>query len=174
MLNDRAVPDHYLHGDLLAAIEGSLGKLGKTVDEVTINDLAPVDEFHIGGKLATEHLMDQLNFSPQDDILDVGCGLGGAARYVASNYGTRVTGIDLSREYVETGKALCAWVKLGDRVTLEHGSATAMPFREASFSGGYMLHVGMNKESSSIKIGNMINNISAKLLAPVEIIVRKR
>lgn len=77
---DKAVSESYLHGALLKAIQSAITKLGKTVDSVTIEDLAPVDEFHIGGRLATENFLDQLDFSEQDHILDVGCGLGGASR----------------------------------------------------------------------------------------------
>lgn len=78
MSNDKVVSEHYTHGDLLKSIQAALAKLGKTVDSVTIEDLAPVDEFHIGGRQATEHFISQLNVSEQDHILDVGCGLGGA------------------------------------------------------------------------------------------------
>ncbi|MDO6639913.1 class I SAM-dependent methyltransferase [Shewanella sp. 5_MG-2023] len=144
MSYDKSVSDHYLHGSLLEAIEAALPALGKTTENVTIEDLAPVDEFHIGGRLATDNLFDQLNFSEQGYIVDVGCGLGGAARYLASRYKNRVTGIDLTPEYIETGKALCSWLNLDEYITLEQGSALSMPFQDSSFDGGYMLHVGMN------------------------------
>jgi len=143
---DKSVADHYLHGDLLNAIEAALPAIGKTTDNVTIEDLAPVDEFHTGGRLATDHLISQLDFSEQDTILDVGCGLGGAARYVASTYNTRVTGIDLTPEYITTGNALCGWLGLDKQVALKQGSALSMPFQENVFNGAYMLHVGMNIE----------------------------
>ncbi len=144
MSTDKAVSDHYLHGDLLNAIQASLARAGRPVENVTLSDLAPMDEFHIGGRQATERFLSQLNFSEHDHILDVGCGLGGAARYAADKYNIRVTGIDLSREYIETGEVLCAWVRLGSQVTLRHGSALAMPFQDRSFDGGYTMHVGMN------------------------------
>jgi ubiquinone/menaquinone biosynthesis C-methylase UbiE len=150
MATDQAISEHYLHGDLLQAIQASLAKLGKTTDSVTIEDLAPVDEFHIGGRVATENLLEQLGFSAQHHILDVGCGLGGAARFVANKYNSQVTGIDLTAEYIETGRALCSWVKLDHKVALQQGSATAMPFESASFDGGYMLHVGMNIEDKEL------------------------
>ncbi|AGH44050.1 hypothetical protein [Paraglaciecola psychrophila] len=51
---------------------------------VSFEDLAAVDELHVGGRLATEHLLKQLNFTKSSDLLDVGCGLGGATRNVAS------------------------------------------------------------------------------------------
>jgi ubiquinone/menaquinone biosynthesis C-methylase UbiE len=149
MSNDKAVSEHYLHGDLLNAIQVAVTKLGKTVDSVTIEDLAPVDEFHVGGRLATENFLRQFKFSERDHILDVGCGLGGAARFVVSKYNNHVTGIDLTQEYVETGNALCAWVKLDRNITLQQGSALSMPFQDRIFDGGYMMHVGMNIEDKA-------------------------
>jgi SAM-dependent methyltransferase len=108
MAGEKVISEHYSQGDLLQSIQASIAQLGKTVDTVTIEDLAPVDEFHIGGRLATENLLNQLNFSEEDKILDVGCGLGGAARYTANKYNNQVTGIDLTEEYIQTGKSLCA------------------------------------------------------------------
>lgn len=144
MSYDKAVADHYTHGDLLGAILACLTKLGKTIDSVTIEDLAPIDEFHIGGRPATANLLDQLNFSAQDHILDVGCGLGGAARFIANKYHNRVTGIDLTTEYIEVGKVLCTWVGLDKQVTLHQGSALSLPLLNEIFDGAFMLHVGMN------------------------------
>jgi SAM-dependent methyltransferase len=140
------VSKHYTHGGLTEAIRAGLASLGKSLSTVTVDDLAPVDEFHIGGRRASEDFLDQLGFNAQTHILDVGCGLGGTARFVANRYGSRVTGIDLMPEYVETGNAVCKWVGLNDRISLHQGSALAMPFNEGSFDGAYMLHVGMNIE----------------------------
>lgn len=41
-------------------------------------------------------------------VLDIGCGWGSFAKYAAEKYGAEVTGITVSREQVEFGKALCA------------------------------------------------------------------
>jgi len=141
---DDAVSKHYSHGSLLKAIQEAIPKLGKTIESITVEDLAPVDEFHIGGRLATEHFLDQFNFSDSGHILDVGCGLGGAARFVANKYNYQITGIDLTQEYIDTGNVLCAWVKLDKKITLQQGSALSMPFLDETFDGGYMMHVGMN------------------------------
>lgn len=161
MSYDQSVSDHYLHGNLLNAIADALPALGKTIENVTIEDLAPVDEFHIGGRLATDNLLGQLSFPEQCQVLDVGCGIGGAARYVASKLKNKVTGIDLSPEYIETGKVLCGWLGLEDRITLEKGSALSMPFQDSMFDGGYMLHVGMNindKDSLFSEIHRVLNS----------------
>jgi ubiquinone/menaquinone biosynthesis C-methylase UbiE len=155
MSEQSEVSRHYTHGDLTEAIRRGLALLGKSPSSVTIDDLAPVDEFHIGGRRASEDFIDQLGFDAQTHVLDIGCGLGGPARFVASQYGSRVTGIDLTFEYVETGNALCRWVGLHDRVFLHQGSAPAMPFTEGSFDGAYMLHVGMNIENKEKLAANV-------------------
>ena len=139
-----SVARHYTHGQLLDRILGGVDAIGKTPETVTVDDLAPVDEFHIGGRQASEEFIGQLGLSAQTHALDVGCGLGGTARFVASRYGCRVTGIDLTPEFVSTGQRLCDWVGLGGQVSLTQGDATAMPFSDGSFDAAFMLHVGMN------------------------------
>ena len=138
------VSDHYTHGSLLEAIRAGMESLGKSPGTVTVDDLGPVEEFHIGGRAASQHFLDQLELTADHHVLDVGCGLGGTSRFVAHSYGSRVTGIDLTPEYVAAGRTLCEWVGLDDRIDLTEGSATELPYDEASFDGAYMLHVGMN------------------------------
>ena len=138
------VASHYTHGRLLDAIRAGLERLGRSPDDVGVDDLGPVDEFHIGGRQATEEFLAQLDLAADDHVLDVGCGLGGACRFVATRHGCRVTGIDLTPEYVETGRTLCAWTGLQDRITLDRGSATATPYPTGYFDKAYMMHVGMN------------------------------
>ncbi len=149
MTDPQDVEKHYAHGDLLGTIEAAIAKLGKSIDTITVDDLAPVDEFHIGGRLASEELLSQLSLSPESNVLDVGCGLGGAARFCADGFGCKVTGIDLTEEFIKTGQALCQWVGLEDNISLHHGSALAMPFDDNSFDAAYMLHVGMNIEAKA-------------------------
>ena len=144
MPDEKLVADHYSHASLLDVIRAGIEKLGKSPDTVTLEDLGPVEEFHIGGRPASEAFLDQLALSASDRVLDVGCGLGGTSRFVAHRYKSQVRGVDLTNDYIETGKALCQWVGLADQVTLEQGSATALPFADASFDKAYMMHVGMN------------------------------
>ena len=77
------VSQHYTHGNLVAAIRGGVESLGKTINSMTVDDLAPVDEFHIGGRQASEDFLSQLDLTSEKQVLDVGCGLGGAARMAA-------------------------------------------------------------------------------------------
>ena len=138
------VSDHYTHGSLVKAIQDGIQRLGKTTDTVDIHDLGPVDEFHIGGRIATGNFLDQLDIGPEQHVLDVGCGLGGGSRYAAHKYGCQVTGVDLTPEYVETGNILCSWVGLSEKVLLTVANATTLPHADESFDCAYMLHVGMN------------------------------
>ncbi len=139
-----SVAEHYTHGSLLAKITAGIESIGKTPASVTVDELAPVDEFHIGGRQASEEFTSQLGLGGNDHVLDVGCGIGGTSRFVASRFGCRVTGIDLTPEFIETGTALCKWVGLDNLVELHHGNALDMPFTEGSFDAAIMLHVGMN------------------------------
>ncbi len=161
MSNERLVSDHYTHGHLIQAIEQALQQTGKSPTDLTIDDLAPIDEFHIGGRLATDHLMQQLPFPKQSHLLDIGCGLGGAARYIASQSQHTITGVDLTEEYINTGNQLSQWLHMDHLVSLTHGSATAMPYYDHTFDGAYMLHVGMNiqdKQSLFNEVARVVKN----------------
>ena len=137
---------HYTHGNLMETIRTALAALGKSVGTATVDDLAPVDEFHIGGRKATEEFLCQLGFTPEKHVLEIGSGLGGSARFIASRYGSRVTGVDVTAEFVETAIALSKSVALDNLISFHLGSALDMPFPDASFDGAYMMHVGMNIE----------------------------
>ena len=149
MQTEQAVAQHYAHGSLEAAILDALAAAGKDVNHLSLKDLSPVDEFHIGGRLATIAFAGQLGLKPGMRLLDIGCGLGGAARFMAQEHGCQVTGIDLSGEYVAVANLLAAKVNLGDRVHYQQSSALELPFAPGSFDGAYMCHVGMNIEDKS-------------------------
>jgi ubiquinone/menaquinone biosynthesis C-methylase UbiE len=85
-----------------------------------------------------------MGLKPGMHVLDVGCGVGGPARYFAAEHGVRVTGIDLTEEFVRTATSLTKLVHLESGAKFEQGSALAMPFAAGSFDAAYMFHVGMN------------------------------
>ena len=146
---EQAVARHYAHGSLEETILSALAAVGKDVNHLTPRDLAPVDEFHVGGRQATIAFAGEFGLRPGMRLLDIGCGLGGAARYFAGEHGCSVRGIDLSDEYVNVANALAARVGLDERVSFEPGSALALPFESESFDAAYMFHVGMNIENKS-------------------------
>src|SRR5687768_3835784 len=112
-----SVEHHYGRGDILNSIMRALRDLGKDVTQLTPADLAPVDEFHIRGRDATVELANRAALKPGLRVLDVGSGLGGSARYLASTHHVQATGIDLTAEYVDVARTLAELVGLQERVT---------------------------------------------------------
>ena len=106
---------HYEPGGLLPRIVAGLQALGKDLDSVTHEDLAPADEFHSAGRSATRALVELAKIPPGSRVLDVGSGLGGPARYLAATLGCDVTGIDLSPEFCGVANALSRMTRLSDR-----------------------------------------------------------
>ena len=47
------ISTHYGHGNLLTAIKAGLGAQGIKAENASVEDLGPVDEFHIGGRIWT-------------------------------------------------------------------------------------------------------------------------
>jgi hypothetical protein len=90
------IAEHWATGDVYALIISALEASSKSLKSLTIEDLAPIDHFHARGFPATVELGDRLPVRPGDHILDIGCGLGGPARYFAQRFDCRVSGIDLT------------------------------------------------------------------------------
>ncbi|MGH6924690.1 MAG: class I SAM-dependent methyltransferase [Propylenella sp.] len=140
------VSEHYARSDLEAAILAALVASGKDIERLELDDLAPVDEFHTGGRQATVEFAEQIGVKPNEHIIDIGCGIGGPSRYFATQLGCRVTGIDLTEDYVRLSRALADRLRLDGRVAYRHASALDLPFDDGTFDGAYMMHVGMNIE----------------------------
>ena len=67
-----------------------------------------------------ERLCEQLQLSPRDHLLEIGCGWGGMAIHAARTRGCRVTAITVSREQHALASARVAEAGLADRVTVEY------------------------------------------------------
>jgi SAM-dependent methyltransferase len=141
---ERATAAHYGQRNLGESILAALRRMGKDVNALTPEDLAPVDAFHVRGRAATEELLRACALGPEHHVLDVGCGLGGTARHLALHSGCRVTGLDLTPEYVQAAQMLTARLKLSEQVEFRLGSALAMPFEDASFDAVWSEHAQMN------------------------------
>jgi ubiquinone/menaquinone biosynthesis C-methylase UbiE len=140
---EEQVAAHYTPAMLEAKILGSLRSAGKNLDQLRTEDLAPVDDFHVGGREATQALSDFMELRPGMHLLDVGCGIGGPARYFAER-GCRVSAVDLSDEFIRVAESLTRLVKLDHFATFRLASGLALPFESDSFDGAYEIHVGMN------------------------------
>jgi len=149
-IDEARVEAHYTRENLLSTIRDGLTAAGFDPDSPDASALSAVDEFHIGGSEASRFVGEALGAASGLRVLDIGCGIGGPARYMASTFGCRVTGIDLTADYVAVGNQLSAMVGLAEAVTLQQASALDLPFSDGSagdgagFDAAYVMHVGMN------------------------------
>ena len=144
MTNARAVEDHYTRSSLGDTILSALREAGKDLEHLTPDDLAPVDEFHSGQRNATVRLAQLARVSGAEDVLDVGCGIGGPSRFLAKAFGCRVTGLDLTAEFVEVANMLARRTGLAGKVTYRQGDALDLPFPDASFDLVWSQNAAMN------------------------------
>ena len=114
-----------------------------SMDSVSREDIAGVDEFHVRGAEVSRELASQIELD-NSRILDVGCGIGGPSRMLADDYNCQVTGIDLSEEYIRTAKGLSALVGLQDRTNYIQSNALELPFENGYFDVVWTQHVQMN------------------------------
>jgi MPBQ/MSBQ methyltransferase len=99
MIEPNDVKEHYGAEPLLACIDEALRRAGLGDRSLGWADLVPLDQFHVRGLGATRELAESLGIDAGANVLDVGCGLGGPARFLAATYGCHVTGIDLSQPF---------------------------------------------------------------------------
>ena len=143
-MTDNEVETHYTKDGLYQRIMDALVAAGKDTANLQPGDLDAVEHFHGRGMAATAELAENLTPQPGDEILDIGSGVGGPARYFAHTYGCSVTGIDLTAEFCAIARRLNADVRLADKVKIEQGSATNLPFDDARFDAAYSQNVSMN------------------------------
>ena len=108
-------------------IEQALIAAGKDLHHLQPADLGVLEDFHTLGRIATSQLAELAEISSHDEVLDAGSGIGGTARFLASQYGCKVTAIDLTEEYCETARWLNRLVGLDDRISVHQGDVTDCP-----------------------------------------------
>lgn len=136
------IETHYARPELYQQILQALKDQGKT--EISRQDLAAVDEFHVRGAAVSMELAKEAGFNKEMRILDAGCGIGGPCRMLASEFGCHITGIDITEEFIQTAKLLTQLVGLDHLVQYIHADALNMPFENESFDIVWTQHVQMN------------------------------
>lgn len=138
------VAAHYRRDGLTETILAALAQTGADLDALRPEDLAPVDEFHTAGRRTTLRALDLMGLASGCHVLDAGCGIGGTARHLARERGCRVTGIDLTPEYVATARALTDRMGLTANCDFHRGSVLDLPFADERFDAVVTFHVAMN------------------------------
>ena len=144
-MNDaRGVARHYGRPELSAEILQALQDAGKDINRLTLDDLMAIDELHTLGRQSTIDLARVLAVRSTDQVLDLGCGIGGPSRYLAKTFGCRVTGIDLTLEFCAAAGMLTRLTELNDLVDYQQADALALPFADCSFDVVWSQNVVMN------------------------------
>jgi SAM-dependent methyltransferase len=141
---EQQVTRHYGSTGIAARVLAALREANGPDAPLTVDALAPLDQFHGRGPLATQELVALLKPQAGERLLDIGSGIGGPARWIAAKFDCHVTGVDLTPEFCEVAEALNAETGLGDRVRILNGSALALPVPDATFDAGYSQNVIMN------------------------------
>jgi sarcosine/dimethylglycine N-methyltransferase len=136
---------HYSARDIeeriLAAIRGAGLDPGQ---RMSAEALGALDHFHTGGLRASRELLEVAQIRPEERVLDIGAGLAGSARLLASTVGCRVDCIEMSADYCAGAVLLNRLTGLEDRIKVQQGSALDLPFPDGSFDVVWMQNVGMN------------------------------
>ena len=143
------VEQHYSSDGLIERILAALEESGFDTHALTPEILAPIDQFHTGGLPATRKLAAMNEITPGMELLDIGSGVGGAARYLAATYGCRTTGIDLTEAFCRAATVLSERCGLSEATRFYHGSALDLPFADASFDIAWSQNVTMNIEDKA-------------------------
>ena len=136
---------HYSADDIEARILAGIRAAGLNPEQrLSPEELGALDHFHTGGLRATRELLEVAGLRSADRVLDIGAGLGGSARLLASAVGCHVDCIEMSRDYCAGAILLNRLTGLEDRINVHHGDALDLPFPDGSFDVVWMQNVGMN------------------------------
>lgn len=88
---------------------------------------------HVGGVKATGRLVELIEPAAGDHVLDVGCGVGIAAVYLAKQYGCRVTGVDITPLMVQRAEERAAREEAGELTEFRVADMHALPYEDDVF-----------------------------------------
>jgi arsenite methyltransferase len=88
---------------------------------------------HMGGIGATDEIAELCQIGEASYVLDVGCGAGVTACYLAKEYGCRVVGVDILAKMVERSRERAVKLGVEDRVEFRVADAQELPFEDEIF-----------------------------------------
>lgn len=142
----KAIVDDYGQKGMGQRILSKLKEFGIDTDNLTQEVLAEIDHVHGGGYPNTIEHADLVDLRSGMTVLDIGCGIGGPARYFAKAFGCDVTGIDLTQEFVDVATMLSEKCGMSDQTRFKCANATDLPYEDNSFDAAFCLNVTMNIE----------------------------
>jgi sarcosine/dimethylglycine N-methyltransferase len=153
---------HYSARDIEARIVAGIRAAGLNPEQrLSPEELGALDHFHTGGLRASRELLEVAQIRADDRVLDIGAGLAGSARLLASTVGCQVDCIEMSPDYCAGAVLLNRLTGLEQRIEVHEGSALELPFADDSFDVVWMQNVGMNIEDKQTLYGEI-----ARVLKP--------
>ena len=136
--------DHYSDEHLPLRLREALVAEGLNPDQLTLDELAPIDQLHVGGRKASRQLADQAGFQPGEKVLDLGCGTGGSSRLLEAEYGVQVVGADITPPFIEVAHWLSKATGLDARSEFICCDAQQLPLEDQQFDAVWSQHTLMN------------------------------
>lgn len=88
---------------------------------------------HMGGLSTTQEIVERCGIGREAYVLEVGCGAGATACYLAKEYGCRVMSVDLRESMVALANERAAREGVQGLVEFRVADAQALPFDDATF-----------------------------------------
>ncbi|MHA2311230.1 MAG: class I SAM-dependent methyltransferase [Candidatus Thorarchaeota archaeon] len=92
--------------------------------------------FHPGGLALTSHLAEKMKLNSSSKVLDLACGDGTTAAFLAQRFGCSVTGLDIGKDMIEKANQNAKDLKITQEVSFQIGISSEMPFDDNAFSHG--------------------------------------
>ena len=145
MTDLEAVVQRY-YGDrpVIQRIDDALRAAGINPEHPSHRDLWPFDQLHSRGIVGTREHAERARIQGGMYVLDLGCGLGGASRYLAAEGGCRVAAIDLTPNFIAAARLLTGRCGLAERIEFRQANALALPFQDGTFDHVWSYAVTMN------------------------------
>lgn len=144
--SDQEALRYYEHdgSDPTPVVIDALRAAGRNTDRIAIDDLAGIDEFHALGRSATMALAELAGIEEGAKVIDIGAGLGGPARFLASRFGAQVTAVEPTARFRTACEELTRCAGLSDLVTVVEGTATRLPVLDNSMDVAWMQAVSIS------------------------------
>lgn len=134
--------------DATISTEGQAGDVGELYDQLEHDvlhfgfwrDDADTSSFEQASEQLTDLVLERLELTGQERILDVGCGSGTPAlRLAGTTTTTSLVGVTISAQQVERATRRAEQAGLGDRLEFQLADAMALPFPDDSFDVAFAL-----------------------------------
>lgn len=122
----------------------SFTEAGIDPDQLTPAQMAGLDQLHLGGRGASQRLLELGELSGVTRMLDVGCGTGGASRLLAQALGCKVVGVDITPAFIDVARWLSQACGLSLQTNFLCADAAELPLASDTIEALWCQHALLN------------------------------